>query len=218
MIASRSRLKGTELDFYPLATLSKAGLPDPSGLPMTLKVLIEGLLRLSEAGATDEENVKTLAAWPKLKSDVVLLVAGEPWWEAKYEQQHNVVFDLRFIPDAEVATYFAAADVVLAPYRIEAQSGVALTSLHFARPVIASRAGGLPEIVRDGVNGYLVPVDDADALAHASGFLRTELSRRLDLYSVPQLHFAYDDSIETGIRMSQLIDEAIAADKLHPQG
>ena len=57
----------------------------------------------------------------------------------------------------------------------------------------------------------------ADALARTSGFLRTELSRRLDLYSVPQLHFAYDDSIETGIRMSQLIDEAIASDKLHPQ-
>ena len=65
MIASRSRLKGTELDFYPLATLTKAGLPDPSDLPMTVKVLLEGLLRLSEAGTTDEENVKTLASWPK---------------------------------------------------------------------------------------------------------------------------------------------------------
>ncbi|MEO9136299.1 MAG: 30S ribosome-binding factor RbfA [Casimicrobiaceae bacterium] len=57
----------------------------------------------------------------------------------------------------------------------------------------------------------------ADALARTAGFLRSELSRRLDLYSVPQLHFAYDDSIESGIRMSQLIDEAIAADKRHPQ-
>jgi aconitate hydratase len=65
MIASRSRLPGTELDFYPLASLAKAGLPDPSGLPMTVKVLLEGLLRLSEAGTTREENVKTLAAWPK---------------------------------------------------------------------------------------------------------------------------------------------------------
>jgi aconitate hydratase len=65
VIASRSRLAGTELDFYPLAALSKAGLPDPSGLPMTVKVLLEGLLRLSEAGTTREENVKTLAAWPK---------------------------------------------------------------------------------------------------------------------------------------------------------
>ena len=65
MIAARSRLKGTELDFYPLAALSKAGLPDTSGLPMTVKVLLEGLLRLSEAGTTDEQNVKSLAAWPK---------------------------------------------------------------------------------------------------------------------------------------------------------
>jgi aconitate hydratase len=65
MIASRSRLKGTELDYYPLTALSKAGLPDPSGLPMTVKVLLEGLLRLSEAGITDEANLKTLAAWPK---------------------------------------------------------------------------------------------------------------------------------------------------------
>ena len=54
------------------------------------------------------------------------------------------------------------------------------------------------------------------ALARTSGFLRSELSRRLDLYSVPQLHFEYDDSIESGMRMSQLIDEAIAEDKKHP--
>ncbi|HEY8633500.1 MAG TPA: aconitate hydratase AcnA [Candidatus Dormibacteraeota bacterium] len=65
MIASRARLSGTDLDFYPLSSLSKAGLPDPSKLPMTVKVLLEGLLRLSEAGTTDEENVKSLAAWPK---------------------------------------------------------------------------------------------------------------------------------------------------------
>jgi hypothetical protein len=30
---------------------------------------------------------------------------------------------------------------------------------------------------------------------------------------VPQLHFAYDDSIESGMRLSQLIDDAVAADK-----
>jgi ribosome-binding factor A len=51
------------------------------------------------------------------------------------------------------------------------------------------------------------------ALARTSGFLRSALSHRLDLYSVPQLHFAYDDSIEAGMRLSQLIDDAVAADK-----
>ena len=69
VISSRSRLKGTDLDFYPLADLARSGLADPSGLPMTVKVLLEGLLRLSEAGRTSEENVKTLATWPKPPPD-----------------------------------------------------------------------------------------------------------------------------------------------------
>jgi glycosyltransferase involved in cell wall biosynthesis len=112
-----------------------------------------------------------LRAWHELTSDVLLLVAGEAWWKSEAEYRAlaegiNVRLDFRFIPDAEIATYFAAADVVLAPYRIEAQSGVALTSFHFARPVIATRVGGLPEII-DGRNGILVPPEDPQALAAA---------------------------------------------------
>src|SRR3982074_615319 len=61
---SRSQLAGTELEFYPLSALSKAGVQDPSGLPMTVKVLLEGLVRLVEAGTTREENVNALAGWP----------------------------------------------------------------------------------------------------------------------------------------------------------
>jgi glycosyltransferase involved in cell wall biosynthesis len=126
-----------------------------------------------------------LRSWPRLESRPLLLVAGEAWFDSEREYRaladtlglgdEAVRFDFRFVPDAEVAGYFAAADVVLAPYRIEAQSGVALTAFHFARPVIASTAGGLPEIIREGKNGMLVPPDDPVALAHAvdSFFART---------------------------------------------
>jgi glycosyltransferase involved in cell wall biosynthesis len=65
---------------------------------------------------------------------------------------------------------------VLAPYRIEAQSGVALTAFHFGRPVIASDAGGLPEVV-DGTNGIVVPSEDVDALAAAVDELFTARDR-----------------------------------------
>src|SRR5512139_454189 len=44
-----------------------------------------------------------------------------------------------------------------------------------------------------------------DALEHTAGFLRGELGRRMKMYSVPALHFAYDDSIESGIRLTRLI-------------
>jgi ribosome-binding factor A len=55
--------------------------------------------------------------------------------------------------------------------------------------------------------------DAEAALARTAGFLRSALSQRLGLYSVPQLHFEYDDSIEAGMRLSQLIDQAVASDK-----
>src|SRR3989440_1691397 len=60
----RARLTGTDLEFYPLNDLGKAGIEDPSGLPMTVKVLLEGLVRLAEGGVTEESNVGVLAHWP----------------------------------------------------------------------------------------------------------------------------------------------------------
>jgi glycosyltransferase involved in cell wall biosynthesis len=118
-----------------------------------------------------------LDAWPSVEEDVRLVVAGEVWYggEAAYREQaarlgldeSRVQFEFRFVPDAEIAAWFAAADVVLAPYRHEAQSGVVLTAFHFGRPVIASRVGGMPEIVRDGVNGLLVDAESREGLADA---------------------------------------------------
>jgi glycosyltransferase involved in cell wall biosynthesis len=124
----------------------------------------------------------TLRAWHLLERDVTLVVAGQAWWQSEQEFREmakdlrNVRLEFRFIPDAEIATYFAAADVVLAPYRVEAQSGVALTSFHFGRPVIASAVGGLPEIIEEGVNGMLIPPEDPQALADAvdAFFARTD--------------------------------------------
>jgi len=48
------------------------------------------------------------------------------------------------------------------------------------------------------------------ALHSASGFIRREITRKVRLRIAPELHFEIDDSIARGIRMSQLIDEAMA--------
>ncbi len=50
-------------------------------------------------------------------------------------------------------------------------------------------------------------------LEHASGFLRSSLSKRMSLRQVPQLIFIYDKSIERGAYLSKLIDEAVAQEK-----
>jgi len=50
----------------------------------------------------------------------------------------------------------------------------------------------------------------AAGLARASGFLRTALGRRLRIHSIPELHFIHDSSVEEGVRLSRLIDQAVA--------
>ncbi len=50
-------------------------------------------------------------------------------------------------------------------------------------------------------------------LERAGGFLRSQLARSLKLRIMPQLHFVYDESVERGSRLSQLIDQAVASDK-----
>jgi ribosome-binding factor A len=49
-------------------------------------------------------------------------------------------------------------------------------------------------------------------LEKSSGFLRTQLAKRMLLRTVPQLHFVYDASIDNGMKMAQLINQAIASD------
>jgi ribosome-binding factor A len=62
--------------------------------------------------------------------------------------------------------------------------------------------------------------DAAEGLTRAAGFLRSELAHRLTTRKVPELHFEYDESVERGVRLSRLIDEAVkpAAPERRPRG
>ena len=50
----------------------------------------------------------------------------------------------------------------------------------------------------------------ARGLANAAGFLRSALARELTTRKVPELHFEFDASVERGMRLTRLIDEAVA--------
>jgi ribosome-binding factor A len=54
------------------------------------------------------------------------------------------------------------------------------------------------------------------ALKRAAGFLRYRLGQQMRIRSVPELHFHHDASVETGQRMDDLIDSAVASDLEHP--
>ncbi|TMQ59710.1 MAG: glycosyltransferase [Candidatus Eisenbacteria bacterium] len=73
----------------------------------------------------------------------------------------------RYVANEEVARYFAAADVVALPYREATGSGIAQIAFGAGVPVIATRVGGLEDVVEEGVSGLLVPPGDPPALARA---------------------------------------------------
>jgi D-inositol-3-phosphate glycosyltransferase len=105
--------------------------------------------------------------------DLRLLVAGEPMssWRpyarqiAHLELDRAVDLHLGFVPNDKTPLYFSAADLVVLPYRQIFQSGVVVAAYAFGRPVVATRVGGLPELVREGVTGHLAPPADPRGLA-----------------------------------------------------
>jgi len=120
-----------------------------------------------------------LQALPRLAErypDARLVIAGKVWGDdwSRYaaliealDLDERLHLHLRHISDEEVASFFVAADVVALPYHHVYQSGVLLMALSYGRPVVATRVGGLAEVVQDGQNGYLVPPHDPEALALA---------------------------------------------------
>ena len=54
--------------------------------------------------------------------------------------------------------------------------------------------------------------DTTEGLTRAAGFLRTQLAHRMKLRTIPQLEFKYDASVERGMKLSRLIDQAVASE------
>ncbi|ODS55737.1 MAG: hypothetical protein ABS36_09055 [Acidobacteria bacterium SCN 69-37] len=85
---------------------------------------------------------------------------------AKHRIVDRVVFAGR-ASERDLHAWYVAASVFVHPTRYEGSSLVTLEAMGHRRAIVATRAGGLPDKVRPGVNGWLVPPDDADALAEA---------------------------------------------------
>lgn len=113
-----------------------------------------------------------LAAYP----EAMLLIAGKPW-KSDFSQYQALIdrlgiagqcrTDIRFIPDDQLADFYAAADLVVLPYRRIYQSGVVLMAMSYGKPVLVSDLPGMTEIVSDGDNGLVFRHNDSDSLASA---------------------------------------------------
>ena len=101
--------------------------------------------------------------------DAVLCMVGDGPDRAAVERRAHelgIVRDSLFLGyQDEVASYYAAFDALILPSANEGTPVSAIEALAGGRPVVATRVGGVPDVVRDGIDGYLVEPGDVDAMA-----------------------------------------------------
>lgn len=114
-----------------------------------------------------------------LSPGVHAVIAGECYEDWSFYQQiidrHGLANRLHlhvdFIATDQVRVFFSAADLIVQPYRTATQSGISQIAYHFEQPMVVTNVGGLPEIVTDGISGYVVePKPEAIAAAISDFF------------------------------------------------
>ncbi len=114
-----------------------------------------------------------LAAWGRVRERVpgaTLAIAGEGSRRREYERLAAGLEGIRFlgsVPRPELRTLLDRSRFLVLPSRAEGLGRVILEAFARARPVVASRIGGIPELVEDGATGALVPSEDPEQLAGA---------------------------------------------------
>ena len=177
------------------------GVQDPSALPRTihsssntgdLHILFVG--RLEERKGIDIllQTVPELAArYPYLVWDIVgddaipwaggvTLRAGFATWPSYHSCAAHVHFHGK-VSSEDLRGFFARADIVVVPSRFESFGLTVIEAFAYGKPVIATRAGGISEIVADNVNGLLVEPGDAPGLAAALDLMIGDLDLRARL-------------------------------------
>ena len=155
------------------------GLPESAPIVLFFGFIrdYKGLDLLLEA--MGDQRLKSLA--PKL------VIAGECYEDwGRYEQiiaaqniENQIVAHLDFIPSEKIRAYFSAADMVVQPYKTATQSGISQIAFHFEKPMLVTNVGGLGEIVRDGISGYVIEPKPAEIAGAMADFFEKNRSAEL---------------------------------------
>jgi len=146
---------------------SRANLPLPPGFPEGLVVLSVARLDASEKYKGVDKLIECTAHLRSAVPNLHLVVVGGGSDLARHTQ---LARDLRVadcvhffdkLSRAEIAACYARCDVFAMPSTGEGFGLVFLEAMAFEKPLIGAAAGGIPDVIEDGTNGFLVPTEDS---------------------------------------------------------
>ncbi|MGH0035037.1 MAG: glycosyltransferase family 4 protein [Myxococcota bacterium] len=141
----------------------------------------DGPVGLYVGRISPEKNLARLGEALDAVPDLRLALVGDGPGRAQLERTlpaDRVTF-MGFMGGEELARAFASADVFMMPSTTETLGFVVLEAMSSGAPVVAARAGGIPDLVQDGHNGLLYEPWEKGALGHAVGeLLRRDAMRR----------------------------------------
>ncbi len=126
-------------------------------------------------------SIKALRIVKQRIPDVLLILAGTKniidWTQSQQKDIAYMVNLIRFLnlqdnvlinvfPLEDMPKLYAASSVCVYPSSVSEPFGLTmLEALACAKPMIVTEAGGMPEIIKDGINGFIIPVKDFESLA-----------------------------------------------------
>ncbi len=199
--------------FIGIDDLRPDGLPPRprAGTPVTLGVLA----RLSREKGVDVLLDALAVVDPALAVRAVIIGEGDEL-PALQEQARTLGLaervDFRgFVPDA--AQLLPEFDVIVIPSRTEGLPLVGIEACAAGRPIVATKVGGLLDLVRDGDNGRLVPSDDAVAMAGAIEAIARDPDRRAQMGKAGRNLFEAQFRAETMVdQITRIYESALPLD------
>jgi glycosyltransferase involved in cell wall biosynthesis len=194
----------------------------PNGVPLpALEPVrrVRGPLALGFAGRLAPEKnlpllVRAIALLRRREVPVRLLVAGPGPREALAAEVRRYGLEDRIELLGRVdhmEEFYRHCDAFVLPSRSEGCANVVLEAMAHGLPVVATRVGGTPELVTDGVQGFLVPTDDAEALARAVDRLATAPGLRARMGSSARRRAQAFSPERAAGTIARLVHEVIAA-------
>jgi glycosyltransferase involved in cell wall biosynthesis len=201
-------------DYVPVARCqpvhdAHAALQANRGEAERIRASYPGKVLVGHVGALDDSHkgqldiIEMARRLRKVEPRACFLLVGSGRDEARMREAARDLDNVKFTGFVDnVADYLAAFDIFVFPSRHEGLGSTLLDAMALGLPVIATRVGGIPEIIKDGENGFLVDAGDVDTLVAETGRLlqdpdlRERIGRSNMLaaktYTVQQMALRYD--------------------------